>query len=176
MSRADWKRGRFSPTEEGSRIDEGLRAWQRHVGDVVAWWRFSGSRSVVHDIYDEGDAGGLAYDGPWQVPVLHATHVEEGDERNDRGFYTTDTLEISAVFRQISRVGLTQADIHNDRYLRDRIGYDGRLFRIEQMSILGQIRRQDVIVSITGVEVKPAEITADSVFRQYIPKPGAGSR
>ncbi|MFD6934644.1 hypothetical protein ACFWAP_00615 [Streptomyces goshikiensis] len=174
MSRADWKRGRFSVVEETERLDQGLRAWQRHAGDVVAWWRFSHSRSVSHDIYDEGDEGGLAYDGPWQVPVLHATHIEAGDEQNDRGFYTTDSLEVSAAFRQITRVGLSQADVHNARYLRDRIAYDGRLFRIEQMSILGQIQRQDVIVAITAVEVKPDEVTADSVFRQYIPVPGIG--
>ncbi|MET9119946.1 hypothetical protein [Streptomyces sp. NPDC004528] len=176
MSRADWKRGRFSVTEEGARIDRGLRAWQRHAGDVISWWRFSHSRSVSNDVYDEGDEGGLAYDGPWTVPVLHATHAEMGDEAGDRGLYTVDTLDISAVFAQIQKVGLTQADIHNDRYLRDRIAYDGRLFRIERMSILGQIRRQDVIVSISAVEVKPDEITADSVFAQYIPAPGAGDR
>ncbi|WP_063728983.1 hypothetical protein [Streptomyces sp. RTd22] len=176
MSRADWKRGRFSATEESERIDRGLRAWQRHAGDVIAYWRYSHTRSVSHDIYDEGDEGGLAYDGPWAVPVLHATHTEMGDQEGDRGFYTVDTLEVSAAFAQIQKIGITQADIHNDWYLRDRIAYDGRLFRITQMSILGQIRRQDVLVSITAVEVKPDELTADAVFAQYIPAAGAGER
>jgi hypothetical protein len=176
MSRADWKRGRFSTIEETDRIDRGLRAWQQHAGDIIAWWRFSHTRSAVNDIYDEGDEGGLAYDGPWAVPCLHATHVEKGDQELDRGFYTVDTLEVAASFSQVQKVGLTQADIHNNRYLRDRIAYDGRLFRLNEMSILGQIRRQDVLVSITAVEVKPDEITADSVFARYIPAPGAGER
>ncbi|MEU7278688.1 hypothetical protein AB0A69_07850 [Streptomyces sp. NPDC045431] len=176
MSRADWKRGRFSATEETERIDRGLRAWQRHMGDVISWWRFSHLRSVSHDIYDEGDEGGLAYDGPWPVPVLHATHAEKGDQESDRGFYTVDTLEVTASFDQVQKTGITQADIHHDRYLRDRVAYDGRLFRITQMSILGQIRRADVLVSIAAVEVKPDEITADSVFAQYIPEQGAGER
>ncbi|MEW1675555.1 hypothetical protein ACJ6WD_10890 [Streptomyces sp. VTCC 41912] len=176
MSRADWKRGRFSATDEVERIDRGLRAWQRHVGDVISYWRFSHARSVSHDIYDEGDEGGLAYDGPWPVPVLHATHVEAGDQEDDRGFYTVDSLEITAGFAQIQKVGLTQADIHTDFYLRDRIAYDGRLFRIAQMSILGQIRRQDVLVSITAVEVKADELTADANFAQYIPAVRAGER
>jgi hypothetical protein len=44
------------------------------------------------------------------------------------------------------------------------------------MSILGQIRRQDVLVSITAVEVKPDELTADAIFAQYIPASGAGER
>ncbi|MGD6750343.1 hypothetical protein [Streptomyces sp. BH105] len=176
MSRADWKRGRFSVVEESERIDQGLRAWQRHAGDVIAWFRFSHSRSVANDIYDESDEGGLAFDGPWPVHVLHATHIEMGDEEGDRGFYTVDTLEVSAVFDQVQKVGLTQADIHNDRYLRDRIAYDGRLFRITQMSVLGQIRRQDVLVSITAVEVKADELTSDSIFAPYIPATGAGDR
>lgn len=167
MSRVDWKRGRFTTATETADIRKGLRGTQAQIGDVVLWWRFNNTDTVVHDVYDEGIEGGLAYDGPIEIPVLHATFVEGAEEQLDRGLYATDTLQITASLHQLRKRGMTDIELNHTRYLRDRVAYNGRLFRVGQVEVLGQIRRDDVIVAIHGPQVQADELSGDADFAAY---------
>lgn len=167
VGRLDWKRGRWSAEVETQKIANGLRGYQPAFGDVVTYFRFDYERSQRHTIYDESVQAGRVFDGPIDLPVLDVTHVLGETEQDDGGFYTNDRLRASAVFRQISRTGLTDGDLRNGGYLRDRLAYDGKLFRVLEMRILGQIVRSDVTVEINAVQLKLDEITNDPQFAQY---------
>jgi len=131
MGRLDFKRGRFGSDFETNQINDGLRGWQSStVGDEVNWYRFNLSTSTIGDIYDEGYGQGKVYDGPFLVPVLHVTHEEGRDENTDTGFYFNDALHFTASFDQIRRTGIVDLDLQTRNYLKDRVVYDNRVFRL----------------------------------------------
>jgi hypothetical protein len=167
MSRLDRKRGRFSVDFETNDIDQAFADWQSQNGDTVMWYRFDYTDSQINDIYDEGDGVGKVYKPPVPMPVLHATRVEGGHDNDEEGFYWNDDMTITAAFEQVRRVGLTRLDIEHQNFLKDRIEYDNRIFRISSIEILGQIQERDVIVSIVCTEVKPDELVNDPQFKRW---------
>lgn len=173
MSRLDWKRGRWSAEVETQQIGEGLRAYQPAYGDQVTYWRFDYERSKRHSVYDEAIEEGRQFIGPHEVPVLDVIHTFGGDDLHEGGFTTNDSLRVTCSFRQISRVGLTNTDLRTSAYLRDRVAYDGKLFRVMSMKIQGQIQRSDVVVDISATQLKPDEIVNDPMFASYTSDPTA---
>lgn len=173
MPRLDWKRGRWTSEVETQKIAEGLRGWQPAWGDQIVYFRWDYSRSTRHPVYDEAIDGGRVFHGPIEVPVLSAVHAEAADQQGEGGFYTTDSLQINASFRQLARTGLTRTDLRTGSYQRDRIAYDGMLFRALEMRILGQIQRHDVTIVINAVQLKSDEIPNDPEFAAYAVNPMA---
>lgn len=171
-SRLDWKQGRFNINTETTLIHRGLRGWQRQIGDSVIWWRFDYASSHIHDIYDEGTGVGRVFYGPWNIPTIHTEHVEGANtEPRDEGLYMVDTLHVIAEFRQLQKIGLTRQDIETGNYQRDRLAYDNKLFVVDECLILGQIRRRDIIVSVTATQIKNDELVDDPQFAQYLKDP-----
>lgn len=172
MGRLDYKRGRFGTDFETNEIHSGLRGWQAAtIGDEVDWYVFQSALSGVNDIYDEGDGVGKVYDGPHKIPVLHATHLEGGQDPGTDGFYFNDDLHITASFDQLSRSGLRNMDQSHQSYLKDRIVYDGKVFAIQKIEVLGQIQQRDIIVGIDATQVKPDELVNDPQFAAWADVP-----
>lgn len=168
-SRLDWKRGRFNINTETNMIHRGLRGWQRLVGDVMTYWRWDYNASEMHPVYDEGTGAGRVFNGPWQVPVIHVDHMETGNTTpRDSGLYVNDSLHIIAEFDQISKTGLTDADIKHGTFQRDRVAYNNALFAVKRMDLQGQIRRRDIIVSITCEQIRDDELVNDPEFSAYM--------
>lgn len=164
MSRLDAKRGRFHNDFETDEINRGLAGWQAVNGDTVDYYRFDSENSVVDDVYDEGDGVGKSYVEIDSVPVLHVIHTEGSQEDTENGFYYNDDLHVTASFDLLDRVGLKSMDIDHQTYLKDRMVYDGRVWRITAVSVLGQIQRRDVIVSIEATQVRHDELVNDAQF------------
>jgi hypothetical protein len=168
MARLDWKRGRFSLTYEQDQMDAALRGRQDEIGDSVNWYRFDKADSVMDDIYDEGVGIGRVYKGPFPVPMMHVVHDEGPNENGDGGFYYNDSVHATASFDQLRRrAGFQFVDIDHQLYLKDRLVYDDRVFRITRLSIIGQVNRRDVIVSIDATQVKSEELVNDAQFRDW---------
>lgn len=171
-SRLDWKRGRWNVNTETSAIQRGLRGWQRLAGDVITYWRFDYAGSQVDDVYDEAAGTGKAFYGPATVPVLHANHAEAANSQpRDSGLYVVDTLYVTASFDQLKKTGLSYVDLQHGQFQRDRVAYDNILFDVTQMNVLGQIRRRDIVVSLTCTQVRDDELVDDPVFSAYLADP-----
>jgi hypothetical protein len=174
MGRADYKRGRFTAGQETRSINAGLRGYQSYAGDQVEYWRFDHADSVMDDVYDEATGAGRVFYGPYAIPVLHVVHLQGEDTAGGtKGFYTNDTLSASASFRQVALTGMTLADIRTNAYLRDRLVYDEKAFRVTRMTALGQIQRADLILAIECQQLKADEIVDDAQFRQWAVDPNA---
>jgi hypothetical protein len=174
MSRLDWKKGRFDTRTEVAEVENALRGFQgSQIEDSVDYFRFDRSASAVDDVFDEGFGMGLVFQPSVDLPVLHATHTEggQGNGENNSGFYFGDTIYVTTTYDLFSRTGLTQADVHHERYIKDRIVYDGLVFRVQSINILGQVDRRDTIVSFEGSQVKPDELSNDPQFAQYATQP-----
>jgi len=164
MARLDKKAGRFNVTYEGDEIDGALEGYQTVYGQKIAYFRFSRSDSYVHDVYGEATAGGRIFFAPVQVPVLQVIREEGPAEQKDAGLSWTDGLHITASFAHLSKTGLTKLDINHSAYLNDRFSYDGRLFRVTKISVLGQLPARDFMVGIDAVQLKREDILNDPQF------------
>jgi hypothetical protein len=175
MGRLDNKKGRFHADFETTEINRALLGWQQETGDTVLWYRFSPEDSVTHDIYDEATFEGKVFDGPYQIDVLHVTHQEGSNKDTDTGFYTNDDLHITASYNQLVDEGFVHPDLFPAGYLKDRIVYDQKVFRILRLETLGQIHQRDIIIGLDATQVKPDELVNDLQFAQYAavaqPKP-----
>lgn len=167
MGRLDHKRGRFHADFETNEIQDALEGHHRQVGDTVSWYRFDRDDSEMNDIYDEGDGVGKVYNGPYTVPILHVTREEGLNQDTDIGFYYNDDVHMTASFAQLVAVGFTKMDIEHQTYLKDRVVYDGRVFRVTRIEVLGQIQRRDIVVGIDLTQVKPDELVNDQQFARY---------
>jgi hypothetical protein len=136
--------------------------------DSVEYWRFDRSVSGSDDVYDEGTIGaGRLFRPPLNLPAIHVTHDEGGRVTSDSGFYWNDNIYATFSYAQFDRAGLYKPDDHHEWYLKDRIVYDGLVFKVVDIHILGQIDERDVVVSLEGTQVKPDEMVNDPQFAEY---------
>lgn len=152
---------------ETNEIEGALRGRQDLAGDQIEYYRFSKEDSQTDDLYDEGAGVGRVFDGPIPVPVMHATHEEGPAEQRNEGFYYNDNIHVTAGFTMLRRTGLTDMDLQSQSYLKDRIVYDGRVFRVLDIKVLGQIQRRDIIVAIDATQMRPDEMTGDPQFAAF---------
>jgi hypothetical protein len=168
MSRIGWKGGRFNVDFETQEIYKGLRDWQRWTGDQAEYFRFAYDQSNKDPVYGEATApAGRVYFGPLLIPALHVVHTEGAVEEIPEGFTYHDRVHVTCSFDMLKRTGLELLDIQTQNYLKDRIVYDHKVFRVYNVQILGQIQQKDIIVTFDGVQLKPEDMVNDRQFAQY---------
>ena len=167
MGRLDYGSGRFNTDFETNEIHRSLKGWQTEFGDQALYYRYWGAESEVHDIWDEAAGVGRMWHPADLIELLHVTHVEGGNEDRQYGQYYNDNLYATASWEQLARLGMTEMDLQHQSYLRDRIVYDYRVFKITRLQVMGQIQRRDTIVSIEGTQVKPDEMLNDPQFEAF---------
>lgn len=167
MARSDWKVGRFTSNWETSEIHAALTGYQHSFGDYILYYRFRKDLSQVHAIYDEGTGAGKVFDSPINLGVIHATHQEGLNEDRDEGFYFNDDLHVTCSFDQLVKTGLSFVDLETQKYLKDRIVYDKKVFRVTEINVLGQVQQRDIIVGIDATMLKGDELVNDLQFQQW---------
>lgn len=167
MSRLDWKRGRFSADLETDRIFKGLRGWRDVNGDWLNYYRFDSAATQLDPIYGEAIGTGRMYKSPVRMPCLHVTHLRGANENGTAGFYTNDDLDATIAFDLFLQMGMSYADIDTQNYLKDRVLYDTKVFRVTNIAVRGQIQERDIIVGLTATQCKPDELVDDQQFKQW---------
>lgn len=169
MSRIGWKGGRFNVDYETQEIYKGLRDWQRWTGDQAEYFRFAYDQSNKDPVYGEATApSGRVFFGPLLIPALHVVHTESAVEEKPEGFTFHDRVHVTCSFDMLKRTGLELLDIQTQNYLKDRIIYDNKVFRVYNVQILGQIQQKDIIVTFDGTQLKPEDMINDLQFAQYV--------
>ena len=172
ISRIGWKGGRFNVDYETQEIYKGLRDWQRWTGDQAEYFRFAYDQSDKDPVYGEATGPyGRVFFGPLLIPALHVVHTESAVEEMPEGFTYHDKVHVTCSFDMLKRTGLELMDIQTQNYLKDRIIYDGKVFRVYNVQILGQIQQKDIIVTFDGTQLKPEDMMNDRQFAQYATKP-----
>ncbi|MFD9947253.1 MULTISPECIES: hypothetical protein [Nonomuraea] len=167
MARLDFKKGRFDPAYESGEIDGALDGFQRIYGQDVDYYRFTRELSQFHDTYGESTGAGRVFAEPFPLRALSVVREEGSAEQRQAGLTWTDSLHLSAGFAQMQRAGFTRIDIEHGRYLRDRLVYDTRVFRVTSIRVLGQLRTRDVIVGIDAVQMKKEDLYGDPQFSNW---------
>lgn len=169
MSRLDGKRGRFNPDYETDKILGAMDAWQAVDGDWADYYRFDEANSEMDDVYDEPTGNGLVYLSAQRIQSMHIEHVEGANEDSENGFYYNDDAALIVSFSKVLQAGMDYADIMTGNYMKDRVVYDRKVFRVRQISIRGQMQRRDIVVAISTTQVKPDELVWDSQFADWAP-------
>src|ERR1035441_1159716 len=86
-------------------------------------------------------------------------------------YYHLDEENAASIsYRLFEQAGMTEADIRDGRYERDRVVYKEKVFRITTLNIQGQIQRREIIVGLEGSQLKPDELVGDVAFAKYAQK------
>jgi hypothetical protein len=168
VARVDGKRSaRFNPDQESDAILKAMEGYQYAQGDWLAYYRWNPQATAMDEVYDEAIGQGLIYDPPIQLPVQHVNHIEGQNEYGEYGFYYNDYLDAKIAFDKFIQCGMTMADIQTGNYLRDRVLYDRKVFRITALAIEGQIQQRDLVVGLSATQCKPDELVNDVIFAAW---------
>lgn len=158
-------------------IERSLKRATRAYGQTVLWYEFDptsvededssdAGAGFDDDLYDEGGrqfGGGSSrkWQAPKRVPVYQAMLDEGAEQDIGDGQYTVDRLNIITGYTFLVKSGISNP---TDRgaHIRDRIEYDGRLFRIDQFEPRGRVADTITSVRVSAVEVKDDERTSDA--------------
>lgn len=167
MSRLDWKNGRWMADVETDQIYGAMRGWRDVSGDWVDYFKYDASATLVDDIYDEAVGKGRVYKLAVRIPVLHVTLTPGDNQNTDMGFYYNDTLTIVCAFDQFVRTGMDYADVQQGNYLKDRVYYNQKVFRVLSMTPRGKIQERPTMVAIECTQLKPDELVDDQQFMPW---------
>src|SRR5277367_6163651 len=112
-----------------------MKGWQSTYGDTLTYFRWDAAATVMDDVYDEAIGDGLIYTSSFQLPCQHVSHVEGENENGEYGFYYNDDLDAQVAFDRFIQCGMTMADIMTGNYLKDRVYYDRKIFRIQDLAV-----------------------------------------
>jgi hypothetical protein len=180
--RGENRQGRFNiPHERDSIISGTTTEMVNTVGNVIQWWFYDETNTLVDPIYDTGDNtnGGRLWIGPTLVPVINTSIMQGMTAQNDRGFYNTDILKITINIDMVedhrrhygksasTYPNLTQMEINPDVYIRDRVVFRNEVWTPTQVSPLGLVTDRYTVMSITCNQVNSEELVNDPQFQQY---------
>lgn len=166
MSRLDWKKGRFSPDLETDKLLSGLRGWRDVNGDWLNYFRYD-NNATTRNFYGESTGSGRKYLPPVRVPCIHVTYMPGANDNAEYGFYTNADLNAVVAFDLFVQMGMTLAYIDTQAYLKDRVVYDRKVFRITQLAVRGKIQERPTMVGLTATQCKPDELVDDAQFAQW---------
>jgi hypothetical protein len=104
---------------------------------------------------------------PFKMPVIAAQMVRGGNQMNERGFYTTDTL------RLVVNAGDMKTRIPEilrnepNQSIKDRILYRGQVFTPTRVNPRGAFGFRWAVVTIDCNEVNSEELVNDEQFKKY---------
>lgn len=167
MGRLDWKKGRWSADTETDAIYKGMRGWADLAGDWIDYYRFDAESTTIDDIYDEANGKGRIYKPRVRVRTIHNTLVYGENQNTDMGFYYNDTLETIIAFDQFADVVMSYPEILTGDFLKDRIYYNQKVFRVLSVSPRGKIQQRPTLIHISSTQLKPDELIDDTIFAQW---------
>jgi hypothetical protein len=167
VSRLDGKRGRWTADVETDQIYTAMEGWRQTSGDWVDYYKFNAPSTTMNSIYDEANEQGRLYFPRIRIPVLHATVIAGENQNTDKGFYANDTLVVLCAFDQFVKSGMDFADVLQQNYLKDRIYYNQKVFRVLSMNPSGKIQERPTMIRVDATQLKPDELVEDSQFAPW---------
>ena len=168
MSRMDWKNaGRFGSDAEINRVHEGMAGYRSAFGDWMSYYHLDEKHSEVDEVYGEATGNGYAYFPEIRLPCMHVRHIRGENTNSASGFYHNDELTALINYKMFSQSGLPLADIRDGQYERDRVIYNGLVFRITKITIEGKIQQRPTVVTLEATEMKKDELVDQPFFAAY---------
>lgn len=149
----------IASTHEG--IDFDL---DRPAGTTVLWYRHV-EGGPTDDVYDIGQ--GRDWADPFEVFVINATRFEGTERYPAEGAFSTDQLHLVIRADEAASKLPGVEDPQVNRYLKDRVVYDGVVFTVEAIAAHGHFGIREAIIGVDLQEVDPDMLVNDPDFAQY---------
>lgn len=169
MSKAFTPGGRFDTDFEHSEIHDAItKDLTNPVGTSVMWYEFDAASTVVDPIYDVGSSAGVGrrWLPPVHVDVIRAVIKHGTVEHSREGFYNADSIHLTIDKKELSRA---LPDLFNnpDPLNRDRIVWQGQVYRPLLSQTRGIVLENFTVVSFDCRQIMPEEMVNDSQFQAY---------
>lgn len=169
--------GRFDLDYESLSMYEGIAEdLGGMVGQEVNWWRWQdyyleeNMGVIADDIYDVSSssaAEGRRWMLPFKMPAVMAQVTRGGNNFNERGLYTTDTLRLVINSGDAQRLIPELVGDNPTDFLRDRVDYRGQVFSPVRINPRGAFGYRWAVVTIDLTEVNKEEMVNDPQFARY---------
>lgn len=136
----------------------------RPTGTTVLWYRHV-EGAPVDDVYDMGQ--GRDWADPFEVYVVSAQRIEGEERYPAEGAYSTDQLHLVIRLDEAESKLPGIEDPQINRYLKDRVVYDGVVFTVERVAAHGHFGIRESIIGVDLQEVDPDMLVNDPDFAQY---------
>ena len=146
---------------------QAMRGYAENNGDWITYYRYDAAATQTGPGVRRGDQRRppVPPGCPGAVPARQPHRGRH--ENSDKGFYYNDELDAQIAFDLFLQAGMTMADIETGNYVKDRVLYDRKLFRVTQLSVEGQIQQRDIIVGLSASQLKPDELVNDTQFAEW---------
>jgi hypothetical protein len=169
MSRAFTPGGRFSSDWETNEITDAIsKDLTEPVGSEVLWHVFDSAATTIDPIYDVGadDGVGRRWKSPILIPVIRSVIKHGTVEHSHEGFYQSDALHIT-IAKDVLTSKLPSILTNPDPLNRDRIIWQGQVYRPMLSQLRGIVLERYTIVSLDCRQIMPEEMVNDSQFQAY---------
>lgn len=169
MPRAFTPGGRFTSDWETNEITSGIsRDLTEPVGTEVLWYEWDSQATSIDPIYDVGadDGVGRRWKNPVTIPTIRAVIKQGTVEHSHEGFYQSDMLHLT-IAKDVLTSLLPEILEDPDPLNRDRIVWQGQVYRPMLSWLRGIVLERFTIVSLDCRQIMPEETVNDSQFQWY---------
>jgi len=177
MSRAFTPSGRFDTDWETNEIHDAItKDLTNPVGTTALWYVWDDASTHVDPIYDVGaaDGTGRIWKTPVVVPIIRSVIKHGTVEHSHEGFYNADSIHFTIDKDELTKA-LPSLLTNPDPLNRDRIVWQGQVYRPLLSQLRGIVLERFTVVSLDCRQIMPEEMVNDSQFQAYA-LPGDGYR
>lgn len=147
--------------------NRGMKLAQLDQGEWVQWFRYNDTASTSHPVYGTGPL--RAWYPPVQLPVWLGEYNRASRNIDDDGLYLVDRVHVIASYDAFFHTAMPDPDPFGNDHLRDRVAYDGHLFKVNMFLPKGRLASYFLTISIDLVEVAQSELAEDGTIAQFSP-------
>lgn len=145
----------------------GIKIAQLGQGQYVNWFRFNQTGTTSHPIYDTGPL--RAWYNPISLPVWLGEYQRAGKNFGDDGLYLVDRVHVICSYDQFFHTTMPDPDPYGNDHLRDRVAFDGHIFKVDTFLPRGRVADYFLTISIDLTEVAQTSLAEDGTIAIFTP-------
>lgn len=146
---------------------EGMKLAQLDQGEWVHWFRYNQAASTSHPVYDTGPT--RVWYPAITLPVWLGEYSRASKNIDDDGLYLVDKVHVICSYDAFFHTTMPDPDPHYNNHLRDRVGYDGHIFKVDMFLPKGRVASYFLTISIDLTELAQSEMAEDGTIGQFTP-------
>jgi hypothetical protein len=145
----------------------GMKLAQVDQGQWVHWFRYNQTASTSHPVYDTGPL--RVWYPSITLPVWVGEYQRAGRNFDDDGLYLVDRVHVICSYDAFFHTTMPDPDPYGNDHLRDRVAFDGHIFRVDTFLPRGRAASYFLTISIDLTEVAQSDLAEDGTIAQFTP-------
>jgi hypothetical protein len=145
----------------------GMLLAQLDQGQWCHWFRYNQAASTSHPVYDTGPQ--RVWYPPITLPIWLGEYQRAGRNFDDDGLYLVDRVHVICSYDAFFHTTMLDPDPWGNDHLRDRVAFDGHIFKVDTFLPRGRVASYFLTISIDLTEVAQSEMAEDGTIAQFTP-------